>query len=430
MHKSLDQKLANIHADPHGARDFILADAKDADMAFGIAAPGKSPETHASEARAKTLAEYRQQIRQIANQGLVDIVLMSAHTSAHLTIQERLFDGSHVTPAARANDATEVFAVRGGYYATVPSRPFRSASLDHLQCGHLDCTPQERTLGVNLGLYSVTFNNRLEDDMRTLNEYHAFREEAERVGFRHFLEVFDPNDPHGLDPQRVPGFVNDHIARGLAGVAPAGRPVFLKIVYHGPKSMEELVTYDPHLVVGVLGGSSGTTYDAFKLLAEAKKYGARAALFGRKINNSECQLAFVNFLRLIADGEISPEEAVPAYHAVLGKLGIRPWRTLDDDTQLTSQVMSYAGSSASVPAGVPVSAAKESTAASKPPKASDKKDCGCGCGGGNPQACPTKSDRKSPWPMLDNGQPDFASMTQQQKLKWNQQQRDNLYGRF
>ena len=36
--KSLDEKLARIHADPHGARDFILADAKDADMGFGIAA--------------------------------------------------------------------------------------------------------------------------------------------------------------------------------------------------------------------------------------------------------------------------------------------------------------------------------------------------------------------------------------------------------
>ncbi len=57
--------------------------------------------------------------------------------------------------------------------------------------------------------------------------------------------------------------------------------------------MEELVAYDPHLVVGILGGSAGTTYDAFKMLAEAKKYGARAALYGRKINSAECQLAFV-----------------------------------------------------------------------------------------------------------------------------------------
>ncbi len=46
--------------------------------------------------------------------------------------------------------------------------------------------------------------------------------------------------------------------------------MFLKIVYHGPQAMEELVGYDPHLVVGILGGGAGTTYDAFKLLAEAR----------------------------------------------------------------------------------------------------------------------------------------------------------------
>ena len=59
MQKSLDQKLAAIHADPHSCREFILADAKDADMAFGIGAPGLSPERHDSELKYKTLAEYR-----------------------------------------------------------------------------------------------------------------------------------------------------------------------------------------------------------------------------------------------------------------------------------------------------------------------------------------------------------------------------------
>ena len=57
--------------------------------------------------------------------------------------------------------------------------------------------------------------------------------------------------------------------------------------------MEELVAYDPHLIVGILGGSAGTTYDAFKLIAEAQKYGARVALFGRKINNAEHQMSLV-----------------------------------------------------------------------------------------------------------------------------------------
>src|SRR5947209_9060790 len=106
--------------------------------------------------------------------------------------------------------------------------------------------------------------------------------------------------------------------------------------------MEELVRYDPHLVVGILGGSAGTTYDAFKLLSEAKKYGARVALFGRKINNAENQLAFIRFLRLIADGDISAEEAVKAYHGVLAQLHITPHRSLGEDLRLETAVMHYA----------------------------------------------------------------------------------------
>ena len=41
MQKSLDQKIADIRANPSGSKAFIIADAKDADMAFGITAPGQ-----------------------------------------------------------------------------------------------------------------------------------------------------------------------------------------------------------------------------------------------------------------------------------------------------------------------------------------------------------------------------------------------------
>src|SRR6516165_6344820 len=159
VQKSLDVKLARIHADPHGARDFILADAKDADMALAIGAPGRSPEAHGGELRFRTLAEYRDLIVQVVEQGLVDIMLMSASTSEVLTIHRRLFDNSHVTPAARANDTTDIHIIRGGKYPTDPSLPFRTATLDHIQCGHIDCKPEERHLGANLGLYSITFQN-------------------------------------------------------------------------------------------------------------------------------------------------------------------------------------------------------------------------------------------------------------------------------
>src|SRR3974390_1964013 len=90
MEKSLDRKLAAILANP-GSREFILADAKDADMALGLGAPGKSPEMHAGEVVFKTLEEYREQMRLITRQALVDIMLMSASSNHALTFQERLF---------------------------------------------------------------------------------------------------------------------------------------------------------------------------------------------------------------------------------------------------------------------------------------------------------------------------------------------------
>ena len=119
--KSLDQKIASIRSDPHGAREFILADAKDADMATGLAATGTDPRS----GKPRSLSEYRDQMREIVRQGLVDIMLMSASTSEVLTIKERLFDNSHVTPAARANDTTDIHLPAGGTYAAEPSRPGR-----------------------------------------------------------------------------------------------------------------------------------------------------------------------------------------------------------------------------------------------------------------------------------------------------------------
>ena len=356
--KALDAKLAEIKANP-SSRAFIIADAKDADMAFGVRSPGPrdylsargerpaqfSPEVWTrDEYGHRNIPEFIDVIREVVHHGKVDILLMSASVNEQLTIKEGLFRDSHITPAARANDTTDVWAVRHGTYLTEPAEPFRSATIDHIQCGKLEC---DRTSdgfpGANLGLYSVTFTNDLERDKLTLQAFKEFREEAERKKFRYFLEVFDPNVNSGIPPEKLGEFINDNIIRTLAGVTESGRPVFLKIVYHGPRLMEELAQYDPNLVVGILGGGAGTTYDAFKLIHDAQKYGARVALFGRKINNAEHQLAFIEMLRLITDGRISPEEAVHAYHGILQAKGIKPKRDLASDLQLTDQSMSYGG---------------------------------------------------------------------------------------
>jgi hypothetical protein len=137
-----------------------------------------------------------------------------------------------------------------------------------------------------------------------------------------------------------------------------------------------------------LGGSAGTTYDAFKLLAEAKKHGAKAALYGRKINNAEHQLSFIQFLRWIADGEVAPEEAVHAYHGVLQRLGIAPWRPLDRDMQLTDPSMSYAGSGRTI--SIPRPPAAHAPAGAKEPDL----------------------------PRTPDGNPDFAKMTPAQRLAY------------
>jgi hypothetical protein len=198
-------------------------------------------------------------------------------------------------------------------------------------------------------------------------------------------------------------------------VTAKGRPLFLKMVYHGPKAMEELVHYDPHLVVGILGGSAGTTYDAFKLLSEARKYGARVALFGRKINNAENQLAFIRFLRWIADGEITAEEAVRAYHAVLQRLGVKPQRSLDEDMKLQTNVMSYGGNGTliSVPSGPRATRQRLEPA---------KKDCGCGCNGAGTCAPKAAAEPSA------NGQPDFAKMTPAQKIAYHKARWDRILG--
>jgi hypothetical protein len=220
-----------------------------------------------------------------------------------------------------------------------PSQPFATCFIEEAQHGRLGLNGKPV---VNLGLYSATFNNDLASDRATLAAYREFRVEAERRGFHYFLEVFAPNVKGAVAEEDVPGFVNDHICRMLAGVPDCARPEFLKIPYFGPAALEELVAYDPRMIVGVLGGSSGTSFDAFTLLAEAKKHGARVALFGRKIKDAEHPLSFVALLRRVADGEIAAEEAVRAYHGELEKLKIPPRRVLKEDLELTATELSYA----------------------------------------------------------------------------------------
>jgi len=333
--KRIDEKITRIQAGRYTQSDFIIADAKDGDMGFGLAGVGPHREADGRSTRYRTRDEFLDQIRGVVRQEVVDVVLLSASNLERLA-EEGLFGSSPVKPAVRVNDTTDIWRLRGSRYHQSPSRPFRSASLSRVMYG----TPGPRATGgaltgTDLGLYSVTFNNLAETDLASLEAFAGFRAEAAALGFKYFLEIFNPNVDAGLEPERVGEYVNDCILRCLAGVMKADRPQFLKIVYNGPRALEELASFDPSLVIGVLGGGAGTTRDAFELLQQAEQHGARVALFGRKINLAEAPLAILALMRPVIEGALTPAEAVRSYHAELKKQGLTPARLLEDDLIVT-----------------------------------------------------------------------------------------------
>ena len=158
-------------------------------------------------------------------------------------------------------------------------------------------------------------------------------------GFRYFLEVFNPNVDSGIAPELLPHYINDCLVRdaGRATTRPSG-PVPEDPVQRSA-ALEELATFDPGLMVGVLGGGAGTARDTFELIYQAEKYGARLALFGRKINLAEDPWRWSRLMRAVADGDMLPEEAVRAYHGALQDAGQKPLRALADDSAITEKVL-------------------------------------------------------------------------------------------
>lgn len=323
----LDDKLARIVAGAATRTDFVIADAKDADMANAITGGGLVRDALGRPGSVwKTRAEYQEAMRAVHATGHVDILLMSASNAEALTA-EGLFSGGSVTPAVRLNDTTDIWLPRGGRFETIASRPFRSAA------------PSRVRPFCNLGLYSITFVNDLDRDHAALEAYRVFRAEAEAVGMRHFLEVFTPNVDCGLAPGDVPDFVNDMIMRTLSGLTRAERPLFLKMPFFGARPMRELARFDPSVPVGILGGGRGTARDTFELLRQAADAGAWVALFGRKINLAESPVDLLRLMRAVVEAALTPREAVAAYHDALGQRGLAPDRRLADDQAVTETVL-------------------------------------------------------------------------------------------
>jgi hypothetical protein len=333
----LDRKLANIRAGRYTRADFVIADAKDSDVGAGVTATGFDYSVRPPRRRSRQ--EFIAQIEAIIKQDIVDIMLVS-QSNLELLDERAAFFGSEMKPAIRGNLETMCWgAVRHGTYTQTASVPFRDTNLARAIANY-------PTHGTNLALYSVSFSNDVGLDVSALNAFAEFRAEATRTGFKYFYEVFNPSVDLGLSREQIGEFVNDNIIKSLASVPKAERPLFLKTAYNGPKALEELASFDSELIVGVLGGGAGTTRDTLELVAQSERHGARLALFGRKINLAEAPLQLIVLMRAVADGTVSPEEAVRAYHGELQKLGLTPNRPLADDRAITEEVLTSAAAKA------------------------------------------------------------------------------------
>lgn len=331
----LKNKLHKIRAGQYKPADFILADAKDGDMAFGVAAPGPVnsgpvsavPTDTPSAREFLSRKQYLANMSEMASSGLIDILLVSAST-AEVLQEQSLFDTTDVTAAIRFNDTTDIWSARGSGYRATPSQPF--ATVDPAAAAGL----------CRFGLYSITFHNDVQVDLESLNQYKQFRVAAREYGLQHILEVFNPAFDIGLDGADLGDYINDMILKTLAGVTRQDAPLFLKMQFNGQRVMADLAGYDPeNLVVGILGGSAGTTRDTFELALQAEEAGARVALFGRKINLSESPVELVTLLRRVIERQLTPEEAVMAFHAHLESAGIPAKRGLKDDLLITEAAL-------------------------------------------------------------------------------------------
>ena len=328
------EKLARLRAGMGRKGDYMIADAKDSDVTGGVLATGPRRDATGQIVGARTRPEFLDQIRKVIDQDVVDIMLTSAGNMDVLA-RGGAFDGRAIQPAFRANETTCVWAnMRHAGYAQTPSRPYRGADLAFAPA--------------KLCLYSLTFNNNTEADARALEAYSAFRRDARAAGVKHFLEVFNPNVPDAVGSAEMGAYVTDCIIRLMSSLTSTERPEFLKVAYNGPKAMEELAGHDPSMVVGVLGGAGATHRDTFELIAQSERYGARLALFGRKINQAEDQCHLIHWMRAVADGNVTPEAAVKGYHADLEALGLRPDRTLANDLQITADVLRFDAAAMSV----------------------------------------------------------------------------------
>lgn len=272
----------------------------------GLGAAGSSYRTH---------PEFVQLIRSIVEQGVVDAVLMTPADAELLSAMECLFQDSPVTPLVRMNAETGIWSPRHGQYKTVPSIPFQTVPVTGADwCDSLIRTASD-SCRVTAGLYSVTLNNDVAADHRTMSAYLAFaREVGKKENFHHILEVFPPNvNLPEMDREQVASYTADSIVRITSHLTRRQRPLLIKTQYLSETVWRELTGFDPELVIGALGGSYQNAETTLDLAHRVIRGGGRAVLFGRPVFMEQDPPGMCGAIRAVIDGVMSASQALDAY---------------------------------------------------------------------------------------------------------------------
>ncbi|HIE52814.1 MAG TPA: hypothetical protein EYP85_13755 [Armatimonadetes bacterium] len=296
-------------------RSPIFVFAADALAAGGIQSLGqvRYPTPHY-----RTRSEFLQLLREITADGYIDGLLMTPADAEVLALEERLFDHSPVTPIVRMNAETGIWNPRHGVYRQQYSAPFQTVPLTPEQhCENLICVARE--CYIRLGLYSITLNNDVEADERTLNAYLEFaRQVGEIPGFDHILEVFLPNiNLPGMDREARGEYAADSIVRTMSYLRKHQRPLFIKTEYTTERIWRELTSFDPTLIIGALGGPRESPRRTLELAYNVTEHGGHVILFGRTVFTEENPRLIARALRQVLDREKTVDEALTEYEAGL-----------------------------------------------------------------------------------------------------------------
>lgn len=265
----------------------------------------------------RTRPDFLELCRELSRDGAIDGCLLTPADAETLAVDERFFADLPVTPIVRTNAETQIWSPRHGTYRQSQSRPFLTVPVpDAGFCRERICRAQD--FNVRLGLYSITLNNDVEADARTLEAYLTFAHELGRTtGFAHFLEVFLPNLPqHGLSTEQVGEYVADTIVRTMSYLRAPERPVFIKTAYTSARLWRELCAFDPSLIIGAMGGARTDARGTLQLAHDVVANGGQVILFGRAVFEEDDPVLIARALRRVLDGQ-DPVTAHEWYQAEL-----------------------------------------------------------------------------------------------------------------